>query len=346
MEEKTFSPHPLTGASGTYRLNERGGYDKISDMDVSNESRLEKTSTAMNKAMAEMPAAPTSIRGNGLLGTSTPDTREARELLQGFEQTQGMVDADDAIAQSNPEDNPEDWQFISGIGNTYIGPARGQNTASKMTSYLNRGLGGPRHDARRQHQTGSFGWHRGGDLMELAREGQQGVGWGGFTQEGWDARKDAGFSGFHPLIDTNPNDLAAIMEMYKSDTYNPYGKHEEKIHKGSVADFMYGIAKDNYGIRAPAYQALRNETDLGSTRMNQRMWNKYGFDKSIGDYSTYSGTPAGNPMTGGLSGDNPMSGTSGSETRGSGFLEAYNKQKEELRNKPSVLSLFKEMEEF
>ncbi len=382
MEEKTFSPHPLTGASGTYKLKESGGYEKISDMDVSNESSLKNEERAdADKARAqEQYDAPTAYggpapsatntsedfagkiiapgTGTGLLGTNTPDTREARMLLQGFEQTAEMVEADAAMAASNPTDNPEDWQWVNGIGQyVYHGPAYGKNTATKMTSYMNSHMGGPDHDARRQWDTGAHGWHYGGDLMSQNSGAYNSGIYGNFTQDSWDNFHAAGGSG-NPLIDTSPHDIAAILELYNSGSFNPYAAYNEEVREGSVADVLYGITRNQSDIsnRDAINRQVLNTRNLGSRRMTNSLWNELGLTDTIGEFNNHVSTPfsGGNPLMSGNSSTgsfNSAYNNSRNETPAAApisigstgsFLDAYNTKKAETR--PSVRSLFKEME--
>jgi hypothetical protein len=370
MEEKTFSPHPLTGASGTYKLSESGGYVKISDMDVSNESSLKRKEREQGdpdqaqytpdapRAFAGQNAAPGT--GTGLLGTNTPDTRAARMLLQGWEQTQEMVEADAAIAASNPTDNPDEWTFVAGIGqHVYHGPYAGKNTATKMGTFMNSHMGGPDHSARRQFTTGKNGWHYGGDMMEQNSGGVNSGVWGNFTQDSWDRYHAAGGSG-NPLIDTNPNDIAKILELYKSDTFNPYAAYGEEVRSGSVADVLYGITRNQSDIsnRDAINRQVLNTRNLGSRRMTNSLWNELGLSDTIGEYNDHVSNPfsGGNPL---MSGDRSTGSfnTAYNESRGGApaaspisntgtgsFLDAYNTSRSASR--PDVRSLFKEMESY
>ena len=237
----------------------------------------------------------------------------------------------------------------------YVGDSYGKNTATKMTSYMNSHLGGPEHDANRVWQTGAFGYHKGGDLMERA-EGLMSTGsYGNFTKDSWDRFYEAGGTG-NPLIDTNPNDISAILELYGTDTFNPYTNRDETVAEGSVADVMYGLTKNNLGIRGNVWRALRNDRHLGSTRMNERMWNQYGFNDSIGNFGDYiekeanpfdrTNTGPSNPFSssGGDVSSRPGLIGNGMTDTGGGFMDAFKRRREELGNKPSVMSLFKEME--
>lgn len=395
MEEMTFSPHPITGAPGTYRLVDGVGYVQVSEMDVSNERDMrqdlpdesggrlpipEGPKAFMDvsnerdvrqdipdesggrleipegpKAFAGQIAAPGS--GTGLLGTNTPDTNAARSLLQGFQQTAEMVEADAAMAASNPTDNPDEWTFVSGIGqHVYHGPYAGKNTATQMGTYMNSHLGGPSHDANRQWKTGAHGYHFGGDMM-AQNEGLMNSGvYGNFTQDSWDKYHAAGGSG-NPLIDTSPHDIPAILELYKTEGFNPYVGMNEEVMKGSVADYMYGLTKNDLTHRGNVWRGLRNGQDLGSTRMNELAWNKYGFNDTIGDYAEYGPANVANPMAGNTGGGsslfetlagndfgNPMNGQA--PRAESTFMKSYNDRRRDMGARPSVSSLFEEIKNF
>jgi hypothetical protein len=293
-----------------------------------------------------------------------------RDLSERFLQTDEMRAADAAIAASSPETEPENWTKTTNYGWIYTGPLARQNTATQKTNYTNRNLGGPTHDQRRHWRTGSRGWMMGGEFLE--QDPDAGVGWGKFSQDSWDQRKKAGFSGRHPLIDTNPNDHAAILAMYKQGHYNPYADDryadgDKQVKKGSVADVLYGLTKDrNYDKRMEAYRAIRSlDGDMAQRTMTQSFWNQNGLRGVFGEYSDnvdnplasnplMQGQPSGDSSGGFMSSFNEARGNTGaSDFTGinsggrDGFLGAYQaKREEQAATRPSVRSLFKEMEDY
>lgn len=263
---------------------------------------------------------------------------------------------------------PGTYQFVGGIGYIRLdapeaeagqsatqdtGSLRLQSSDPRSAAYANRNLGGPTQDERRQYLTGAHAYHLGGDLMEQNQGLMRSGVYGNFTDESWKRHADAGFSG-NPLIDTNPNDIAAILEMYKSDSFNPYA--QGSVNEGSIADVMYGLTKGNLGIRGEVKQALWGSEDLGTTQMTNRKWNELGLNETVGDYNDYVSNPfsGGNPLmsgersTGGFNsayndsrGDTPAAAPISNTGTGS-FLDAYNTSR--AASRPDVRSLFKEME--
>ena len=291
-----------------------------------------------------------------------------RDLSAGFLQTDEMRAADAAIAASTPETDPENWTKTTNYGWIYTGPLAQKNTATQKANYVNRNLGGPTHDQRRQWKTGSRGWMMGGEFLE--QDLDNGVGWGKFSQDSWDRRKGAGFRNFHPLIDTNPHDHAAILELYKQSHYNPYASDhyadgDKQVKEGSVADVLYGLTKDrNYNKRMAAFKAINQQRgDMAQTKMTQRFWNDTGLNDIFGEYNDYVDNPyATNPLinrdrSGDTTGNRYLTGGGDRGTMGEipttttgdrrGFLGAYRaKREEQAAARPSVRSLFREMEDY
>lgn len=217
----------------------------------------------------------------------------AADLLRTFNQTDEMREADHRIRNSTPATEPENWTFLGSMGWVYTGKDRFKTTATKKATHLNSFTGGPAHDRRRQYTTGTLGWHRGGDLLELAGAGD-GAGFGNFSRDSWARLREATGSNYHPLIDTNPADHKAILELYKQEDYNPYAGvssegYTNDARKGSVADVLYGLMKDDYKNRYSVYNATRNLKNMGSTRMSSQIWNDSGLNNILGDYSERTG---------------------------------------------------------
>lgn len=337
MTEQTYSPHPETGAPGTYKYVEGVGYVLVSEMN---------TATADTVPQEEQAPEPPRYtpQGTGLFGTNTPITQAGLELSEGFVQTDEMRAADERRRTSTPETNPEDWTKTTNYGWIYSGPDASQNTATQLTTYMNSHMGGPDHDARRRWKTGSFGWMQGGDLMEQ-HDGPGGVGFGNFTQDSWDRFSAAGGRG-NPLIDTNPHDIASILELYKSDSYNPYASQQyasgdKEVRQGSVADVLYGLTKDkNRDKRMAAYRAIKNERgDMAQTAMTRGMWNRLGMDDIFGAWSDQQGLRK-RPVQA-----NPLRAERGTSGRDGSFLQRYLEAKQKRDNRKGVLSMFKEMED-
>jgi len=265
---------------------------------------------------------------------------------------------------------PGAYQFVGGIGYIRVdapeaeleqsatqetGALRLSSADPRSASFANRNLGGPSQDERRVYTTGANAYHYGGDLMEQNQGLMQSGTYGNFTDESWDKYREAGGSG-NPMIDTNPADIAAILEMYKTDSFNPYSQGD--IREGSVAEVLYGVTKNNVGIRGDVRNALRGQENLGSRRMTNQLWSSLGLNESVGDYNDYVSNPfsGGNPL---MSGDRSTGSfnTAYNESRGGApaaspisntgtgsFLDAYNTSRSASR--PDVRSLFKEMESY
>ena len=226
----------------------------------------------------------------------TPRTAEEARLLEGFAQTDAMTAADEAVRNSTPESEPENWTHLGTMGWVYTGPLRTETTATKATSYKNRGLGGPDHNIRRVFSTGTNGWLGGGDFLRKAEQG--GVGWGGFTQDSWDALKAAG-GGSHPLIDTNPHDHAKILEEYANPNYNPFfWEHQRKggATAGSVPDYLYNQLKGSVANRRKVMQAYQSygsgggsvyggNSELADRMMTEALYNEMGLGDILGQYT-------------------------------------------------------------
>ena len=221
----------------------------------------------------------------------SPRTAAEAALLEGFVQTDEMRAADEAVRNSTPETEPENWTKTTNYGWIYTGPLAKKTTATQKATYMNSHMGGPAHDARRQYKTGAWGWLHGGDLLEQAAPGE-GFGFGNFTQESWDRLRAAGMRG-HPLIDTSPHDHDEILAQYKMEGYNPFLDHgmwDRGAQKGSVADVLYGLTKDNVKLRMPVWTAIRGlKGNLGETQMTSQLWNQYGLNEILGDYGEKTG---------------------------------------------------------
>lgn len=341
MDEQTYSPHPETGAPGTYKYVEGVGYVLVSDMNTAS------ADTAPQEEQA--PETPRYPQGTGLFGTRTPVTKASLALSEGFVQTDAMRAADEAMRNSTPETDPENWTETVNHGWIYTGPAARQNTATQLGTYMGRNTGGPNRDELRQWKTGQRGWMMGGDFLEQTGDPNTGVGWGNFSQGSWDQRREAGFDGFHPLIDTNPNDHTAILDLYKQDSFNPYAHYnyasgDKEVRKGSVADVLYGLTKDkNFDKRMDAFRAIEHHKgDMAQTRMSRGMWNRLGMNDIFGAWDEQEGLRKADVVA------NPLRAnrTGGSSVgRDGSFLKSYLESKAKNESRPGVLSMFKEMED-
>lgn len=227
------------------------------------------------------------------------------------------------------------------------------------------------YDDIREWKTGAWGWMHGGDFLEQNEDSNNGS-FGNISSDSYQRRLDAGFTPYHALIDTNPHDIPRILELYKSDRFNPYAANQyafndKEVREGSVADVLYGLTKDrNQTKRMDAYNALRGfEGDAAQERMTQRFWNQYGLNDVFGEYNDNVDNPfATNPLMQGDRGGDASGGfmsgfNAGRDNTGAsdftginsggreGFLGAYQAKREDLEaNRPSVRSLFKEMEDY
>lgn len=152
------------------------------------------------------------------------------------------------------------------------------------------------------------------------------------------------------------------LDGYRDDSIAAYLKHafsgEDQIKNRRAALDRFGGW--NNQVRNPDYQSNMDRSEkwmdgagrginAGTTRMSQRHFDSLG----LADFGlTYEGaakppvhsgmlpnaSPSGSPTTGGA---RPMAPESSS-----GFMAAYKAKRDELASKPSVMSLFKEMENF
>jgi hypothetical protein len=209
---------------------------------------------------------------------------------------------------------PGQYRFISGIGyirldapkadvgqeaNNETGDLQLRAEDPRSAAYANRNLGGPDHNIRRVFQTGTNGWLGGGDFLRKAEQGQ-GVGWGGFAQDSWDALRAAGGgAGGHPLIDTNPHDHAKILEQYANPDYNPFfWEHQRKggATAGSVPDYLYNQLKNSVTGRRQVMQAYQSygsgggnvyggNSELADRMMTEALYNEMGLGDILGEYT-------------------------------------------------------------
>ena len=213
------------------------------------------------------------------------------------------------------------------------------------------------YDLRRRWKTGQYGWHQGGDILSQNEGFNNGM-FGNFSDDSFQRLLASGGTGHNPLIDSHMHDISQILEMYKSDTFNPYSAYQEEVQEGSVADVLYGITRDQSDIsnRDAIYRSLSGVNNLGSRRMTNSLWNSLGLNDTVGEFNDYVSTPSsgGNPLMSGerstgsfteaynnSRGGTPAAAPISSGSTGS-FLDAYNTKRAETR--PSVRSLFKEME--
>ena len=226
--------------------------------------------------------------------------------------------------------------LMSGPYTPTFGPSNNINTALRVAN------------------TGDYNWFRGGDRGE------------------W--------------MDINPADKEAILAMYQEEGYNPYyGRHFNNQNyrrlndalgrdvtglgghfdaydnrmSGNMMDYLYDKTKDASNFQRDQTnrrftQWMRDnnvsQKDLFQSSMTKQAYDAMGLQDVIGEYdASYGGGGifgGGNPLnqnTG--SSTNPLGGIQTSST-GGGFLDSYLKTKDELNNKTSVKSLFKDMENF
>ena len=228
------------------------------------------------------------------------------------------------------------------------------------------------YDDIREWKTGAWGWMHGGDFLEQNADSNNGT-FGNISSESFQRRLDAGFTPYHALIDTNPHDIPNILELYKSDRFNPYAGNQyswndKEIAKGSIADVLYGLTKDrNQTKRMDVYNALRGyQGDVAQDRMSPADVEPSGpwrYIRQLRNDNPNDPLGGANPLLSGggtspvsgiqwqgtnmLSGDTSNVGEAPAST-GKGFLGSYraNRKAELEASRPSVRSLFKEMEDY
>ena len=221
-----------------------------------------------------------------------PRTAAEAQLLAGFAQTDGMKAADEAVRNSTPETEPENWTHLGTMGWVYTGPLAKETTATKATTYKNSHISGPSHNTRRVFKTGTNGWLGGGDFLRKAESG------GGFTQESWDALKAAGGGRRNPLIDTNPHDHAKILEEYANPDYNPFFWQNQRkggATEGSVADYLYNQLRSDVtnrkevmrifqGFGRDSANVYSGNDALADRKMTEALYNEMGLQNVLGSY--------------------------------------------------------------
>lgn len=187
------------------------------------------------------------------------------------------------------------YVWVDNVGYVEVGED-GIPDVQQHVNNLNAGLKGLSNDEIRVRNTGNFGWRLGGDIMDRAGNNITPY-WGEFSQESWDRFHEAGGSG-NPLIDTNPNDIAAILEMYKSADWNPFmGRELGAGRAGSVADYLFSKTKDisqlaNRDKVMRQFEHLANSRKgLANAAMTEQLYNEMNLGDIYGAYNGPGATP-------------------------------------------------------
>ena len=217
------------------------------------------------------------------------------------------------------------YVWVDNLGYVEVGED-GIPDVQQHVNNLNAGLNSLTNDQIRVRNTGNFGWQFGGDLMDRVGDNINPA-WGNFSNESWDRFHAAGGSG-NPLIDTNPNDIAAILELYKDANWNPFmGRNAGAGQAGSVADYLFSKTKDtsqlaNRGKVMRGFEHLANHRKgLANAAMTEQLYNEMG----LGDiYGAYDGPnpnappPSNSPPSNSSSSNSPPSNT---PSPGTGLVE-------------------------
>lgn len=187
------------------------------------------------------------------------------------------------------------YVWVDNLGYVEVGE-NGIPDVQQHVNNTNAGLNSLSNDDIRVRNTGNFGWRFGGDLMDRVGDNINPA-WGQFSQESWDRFHDAGGRG-NPLIDTNPNDIAAILELYKSADWNPFmGRNAGAGQAGSVADYLFSKTKgiSQLGNRDRVmrqFEHLANSRNgLANAAMTEQLYNEMKLGDIYGAYDGPSATP-------------------------------------------------------
>ena len=133
------------------------------------------------------------------------------------------------------------YVWVDNLGYVKVGEDGIPNVQNHVNQ-MNAGLRDASNTDIRVANTGNHGWLFGGDLMDRVGNNINSA-YGGFSNESWDRLHAAGGSG-NPLIDTHPDDIAAILEMYKDESWNPfydryYAFGNRPAVENNVADYLF-----------------------------------------------------------------------------------------------------------
>lgn len=179
-------------------------------------------------------------------------------------------------------------------------------------------------------------------------------GWDSIKRDGYyELQKIHGGRSQNPYGNYMSTDMESLRDLYRTNGYNPlYGTQEgrayENRRENNALDYLYDKFKGRDMItqrrelnkKLDSYLDNTKQTREGlmGRRMTERMFNDMGLaDLGLSYDDTYS--PKREIK------ENPL-GVGEIDRSGGGFLDAYNKERERQNNRKSVMSLFKEMEEF
>jgi hypothetical protein len=170
------------------------------------------------------------------------------------------------------------YVWVDNIGYVKVGED-GIPNVQQHVNQMNAGLRDASTTDIRVANTGNHGWLFGGDLMDRVGSNINSA-YGDFSNESWDRFHAAGGSG-NPLIDTHPDDIAAILEMYKDESWNPfydryYASGDTPGVENNVADYLFGLTKEssqlhNRGQVMRRYQHWLNNSGTGPGNMKDRL---------------------------------------------------------------------------
>lgn len=178
-------------------------------------------------------------------------------------------------------------------------------------------------------------------------------GWDSIKRDGYYELRDIhGGRAQNPFSNYMSTDMEGLRDLYRNESYNPlYGTQAGRVYENrrenNALDYLYDKFKGRDMITQRRklssmlndYQERTGQSreNLMSRAMTERMFNDMDLQQFGLEFDDTYTTPRERK-------DNPMAGIS--EDRSGGFLAAYNKERENQRNRKSVMSLFEEMKNF
>lgn len=260
-------------------------------------------------------------------------------------------DADLPTGTPPPPNDGSEYQWLGSMGWIKVGGYTDRDRQISIETSIRNSYGFDDLEVKgmRVANTGALGWFMGGDQ-------------GGY-------------------MDINPDDEDDILRMFQEEGYNPYygrgfnnsawRKRATELAKGddsfldpwknrttgNMMDYLFDKTKrttDNRWNVKHAFQKWMGENgvrevNLFNTRMTPRIYREMGLQEILGDYdegynAQFASGAAGNPLIARARAEMATQERDPSARRG--FLGSYLDRKDKIAERKSVMSLFKEMEEF
>ena len=237
--------------------------------------------------------------------------------------TAEAVAADDRIAKSTPENDPDNWTFLGSMGWVYTGEDRFDTTETKKVGLLNtEGFDSLDTDYTRYRNTGNKAWLSGADHLVYDQAAFDRNSYAPYTDDSYWKLQEAVYGVYgpnehgqsllhNPFNDVFWYDVKNVMDMYKQDQYNPFyfttpdqlKRNNELTNQNrtfetvdnNIADYLYGNLKDismvkHRGDVERAYNSYiagkgMSREQAMKTAMTQQIFDEMG----LGNYFAESG---------------------------------------------------------